>query len=211
MRLSQRTNRRKQSKVNRGRSRYSRMADKKEEVLRNEIVHNTLSKLQITDAPNSNQIIYVVKRANLSSTVVLAAVSLLFTARERLGAYVQQAQRNPKACKDKGASLEVASLLYNSTYILFSVCLVVTSKYLIDRSYINRTWANILMINKRALNEYEMCLLEVLDYRINVSMVSMNNIIEKIEETDQGKKEKRENKFFRNIKRIMSCLFKNIR
>ncbi|OAG33044.1 hypothetical protein NEIG_00862 [Nematocida sp. ERTm5] len=186
------------------------MAEKKEEVIPNEVLQNTLNKLQIADAPSNNQILYIIKRANLSSTVVLAAISLLFTAREKLSAYIQKIRSTPISTKHRALALERATTLFNNMYILFSVCLVISSKYLIDRSYINRTWANILMINRHMLNSYEMCLLEALDYQVILTKVKLDSLLKKAEEPGLAKKEKKENRFVRNVKRIITCLFKNV-
>ncbi|KAI5188778.1 hypothetical protein NEMIN01_0146 [Nematocida minor] len=189
------------------------MASKKEEVIRNEILYNTLAKLQPADGTSTNQISYVVKRANLSSTVVLAAISLLLSAKEKLPKHIGSLKR--QLSENKSVSLEIlenkietAQSLCSSTYMLFSISLIISSKYLIDRSYINRTWSNILMIDRSLVNEYERCMLEVLEYKVSVNSKSIDDLWSKMN-TGPAKQEKKENKIVRSIKKIVSCLFKN--
>lgn len=188
------------------------MNDKKEEVLRNEILYSTLAKLQLTDTNNTNQIAYVVRRANLSSTVVLAAVSLLLTAKEKLPGHIERLRKDlaesPKQSAEYAeGKLEAALSLFNSPYMLFSISLILASKYLIDRSYINRTWANILMIEKDILNEYEWSLLEVFEYKIELKSTSLEDLLSKLDRS-LIKKEKKESKLFKSIRKIASCIFK---
>ncbi|KAH9386336.1 uncharacterized protein NEMAJ01_1232 [Nematocida major] len=185
------------------------MTTKKEEVVRNEILCTTLAKLQSIDAAHTSQMAYIIRRANLSSTVVLAAVSLLLKGKEKLPAYIQSLRKSmAEGEPSSGAEgkLESALSLYNSTYMLFSICLIISSKYLIDRSYINRTWANILMIEKQLLNEYERRLLEVFEYRIELSNASIDELMDKLDAAPT-KKEKKEYGFVRRIKKIVACLF----
>lgn len=189
------------------------MNTKKEEILRNEILHSTLAKLQIADSSSTQQISYVIKRANLPSTVALAAVSLLVSAKEKAPAYIAALKRRVSNDKygptDKiEERIEIAQGLVNSTYMLFSISLIISSKYLIDRSYINRTWSNILMIERQLVNQYERSLLEILEYKVNVASRSLDELKGKIAALS-SKSEKKENKLVRSIKKIVSCLFKN--
>lgn len=189
------------------------MNTKKDELLRNEILHTTLAKMQVTDGNNTQQISYVVKRANLPNSVTLAAMSLLLSAKERLPVYIRSLKKRlalEKSAPSEGVleKIETAQILANSTYMLFSISLIISSKYLIDRSYINRTWSNILMIERHLVNQYERALLEILDYQINIASGSLEELKCKMSSLC-AKHEKKENKIVRSIKKIVSCLFKN--
>lgn len=168
-----------------------------------------------TGSKESIKISYIIKRANLATPVVLGALFLAVSAREMAAAYIERAEQELGAHAFRKEALErkvgACLLLCNDSVLLFSISLVVSSKYLVDRAYINRTWSNIFMIDKRVVNEHERTLLSILNHRIDLTEEAISTVAVRMRREGLGKPEQKEGRDFRRLPRflrkIISCFF----
>lgn len=189
--------------------------EEKEALAGSEFLYTTIDRLYSleTGSRSSIEISYIIKRANLPVSVVLGALYLAVLARERAAQYIARLRKEMGVHIVRKESLQkrvdsCLALCENSS-ILFSISLILASKYLVDRAYINRTWSNILMLDKTQINTHERTLLHIFDHKIDISAQSIQSIIRKIECTTQ-RPHKKDNKIIRGLKKIVSCIFKRI-
>lgn len=187
-------------------------SEEKRALATNDLLYATIDRLYCmeTGSNSSTQISYIIKRANLPVSVVLGALYLAVSARERAALYISKLRKEMATHVVRREVLQkrinsCLSLCENST-ILFSISLILSSKYLVDRAYVNRTWSNILMIDRAQINNHERTLLYVFDHKIDISSQSIRGVLKKIENTTQSAP-KKESGFLCSIKKAICCIF----
>lgn len=168
-----------------------------------------------TGSKESIKISYIIKRANLATPVVLGALFLAVSAREMAAAYIERVKKELGSHAFRKEALEkkvgACLLLCNDSVLLFSISLVVSSKYLVDRAYINRTWSNIFMIDKRVVNEHERTLLCILNHRVDLTEEAISTVAARMRKEGLGDPERKDKKDIRRLprflRRIISCVF----
>ncbi|KAI5185543.1 hypothetical protein NEHOM01_0902 [Nematocida homosporus] len=180
----------------------------------NEVLCATIGKIYSaeTGEASSSHISYIIKRASLSMPVVLCALYLAVSAREKAAQYIGSLREEMEAHifqrEELQKKIDTCLQLCENSATLFSICLIIASKYLVDRVYINRTWANILMMDKSQINAYERILLHVFDHNIDISETSLKFVLQKVHRFSYVHPPKKEGKLLRTLKNLAACLFK---
>ncbi|KAI5181028.1 hypothetical protein NEOKW01_1269 [Nematocida sp. AWRm80] len=157
------------------------------------------------------QISYIIKRANLPTPVVLGALYLAVIAREKASDYVNaltiQIERHPLRKETLQKRIDACLQLCKCSTVLFSISFILSSKYLVDRSYINRTWSNILMLDRSTINTHERILLSIFDYQIILTEEMILSVLDKLQKEKVPRPKKKDNRVVKLLKRIISCIF----
>jgi len=178
----------------------------------NEALYSTLEKLYLeeTGDPSSSQISCIIKRANLPTPVLLGGIYLAIVAREKAAVHMEALRkeilRDPLGKELLQKRLDAAIQLCGSSTALFSVSLIISSKYLVDRAYVNRTWSNILMMDKLTINEYERTLLSIFEHKVDITERSIMSVVERLKRNTMAIS-KKEGKLSKLLRKITSCLF----
>lgn len=180
----------------------------------NEMLCATIGRIYSIETGDSSSvdISYVIRRANLSTPVVLGAVYLAVLAREKAAAYIGRLREEMESFVLRREALQgkidACLKLCENSSTLFSISLILSSKYLVDRSYVNRTWSNILMLDKFSINEKERTLLHIFNHSIDLTEHSLRSVLERIQKHAPEKPTPKDSKLLRMLKRVASCLFK---
>ncbi|KAI5189772.1 hypothetical protein NECID01_0678 [Nematocida sp. AWRm77] len=180
----------------------------------NEMLCATIARIYSleTGDSSSTQISYIIRRANLSTPVVLGGLYLAVLAREKASGYIGELREEMESyvLRREGLQkkIDMCLKLCENSSVLFSISLILSSKYLVDRSYVNRTWANILMLDKFSINEKERTLLHIFNHSIDLTEKSLMSIFERIQKHAPEKPTSRESKFIKMLKKVVGCLFK---
>lgn len=152
----------------------------------NDAICSSIAKIysaEIGDLPTTH-IPFIIKKSNLSLPVVLGALYVALSAREKAGRYIERLNSEMEQHIFKRTALQKrideCLLLFSDGSMLFAISLVLASKYLIDRSYVNKTWANILMMDVETVNMYERTLLHVFDHNVEITERALVRVLDRV-------------------------------
>ncbi|KAI5171724.1 hypothetical protein NEFER03_1029 [Nematocida sp. LUAm3] len=180
--------------------------------LPNEILCATIGKIysRETGDASSSHISYVIKRTNLSTPVVLGALYLAVSAREKAAQYVGKLREEIEVHHLRkeylSKKIELCLKLCGNASTLFYISLIISSKYMVDRAYGNKTWSNVLMMDRKQINDYERVLLHIFDHQIEITEQTIRTVLEKVQNS-RAPPLKKEGKLAQTLRRIVSCLF----
>lgn len=178
----------------------------------NELLCTTIGKIysRETGDASSSHISYVIKRTNLSTPVVLGALYLAVSAREKAAQYVGRLREEMEVHllrRDHlNKKIDLCLKLCGNASTLFYISLIISSKYMVDRAYGNKTWSNVLMMDRKQINDYERVLLHVFNHKIDITEETIRTVLEKVQST-RAPPLKKEGKLTQTLKKIISCLF----
>lgn len=159
----------------------------------NDAICTSIAKLYAIETGDiSIQLPHIIKKSNLSLSVVLGALYLSLSSRGRAVEYIERLRREMELYVYRRNTLQKriddCLLLFSDSTMLFSISLIVSSKHLVDRAYVNRTWSQMLMINLEIVNAFERTLLEVLDHNVEINEVKLRRVLDRIREDKECRK-----------------------
>ncbi|OAG31577.1 hypothetical protein NEDG_00052 [Nematocida displodere] len=190
--------------------------EEKDALAPNDVLCSTIGKLYSLETGDraSAQISFTIKRANLSTPVVLGAFYLAVAAREKASGYISRLQEEMEAhvIRREGIQKQIDNCLRlcENASVLFSMSLILSSKYLVDRSYVNRTWSNILMMDRITVNEHERTLLLIFGHSIELTEAALVHVLQKMQKTvspPEAAPYKKESRLLKIVKKAISCIF----
>jgi len=186
-----------------------------EETVLNDALCNSIAKFCSAEMGGSfsPQIPFIIRKSNLPLPVVLGGVYLALSSREKAAKYIERlnTEREHQVFK-RGIiqkRIDECLHLFSDGPTLLSIAMIVANKVLVDRAYVNKTWAGILGVPVDEISTYEKTLLHVLEHNVEIGERALVRALDRIMEVGEGTRrdeKKKKGPFYKILKKIVACL-----